>query len=83
MQHQLDRRRRHPDEAQTKLERWVLENGGTGEVCKLLGVTRTAVVSWISPNPNNRKVPSLKHAVRIMELAPHLTVYDLLAGGFQ
>lgn len=79
MQHHSDRRRRHPDEARSKLERWILENGGTGEVCKLLDVTRTAVVSWIKTGAS-RKTPSLKHAVKIMELAPHLTVYDLLEG---
>ena len=70
-----DRRRRHPDHARSKFERWVLEQGGTASVGKLLGVHQITVVKWLSRSAT----PSLALCVRILEEAGNeLTLKNIL-----
>lgn len=73
----LDRRSRHPNEARSKFERWVLSAGGTREVSRRLGVHQVTVSTWTS----RRAMPELKMAAKILKEAKgELTLDDIIEG---
>lgn len=77
---EFDRRKRHPKDARSKLEFWVLEQGGPSRVALQLGVSHTAVGLWTA----KRAVPSLPIAIKILDLAKgYLTVRDILEGSLR
>lgn len=72
-----DRRHRHPDDARSKLERWILEMGGSGTVARLVGVHQVTVGTWLA----RRCSPNLEVAAKILELSKGtLTIADILEG---
>ncbi len=71
----MDRRKREPNEARSKLERWILENGGPGEVSRMLGVHYVTVNTWLS----RRRIPSLPVAIKMIEMSNgFLSAKDIL-----
>jgi hypothetical protein len=72
-----DRRTRHPDDARSKFERWVLEYGGSLAVSKALGVHHITVASWIG----RRGRPNIETAAKILKLAgKDLSIDDIIEG---
>jgi len=72
-----DRRTRHPNDASSKFERWVLGYGGTYEVSKAVGVHQVTVCAWIA----RRTRPNLDCAAKILKLAgKELNLFDLIEG---
>lgn len=66
--------KRHPQDARSKLERWILEQGGPSRVAALIGVSPTIVGLWIQ----RRHSPSLALAIKLVDLARgELTYTDL------
>lgn len=71
---EIDKRHRHPDDAQSKFERWILEYGGTGALALKLGVHQVTVGTWIS----RRAMPSLNFCVAILaEAKGRLSLTDI------
>jgi hypothetical protein len=58
-----DRRFKHPDDARTKFERWICENGGTRALSIAIGVHQLTVTNWTS----RRTRPTLEQTVKIIE----------------
>lgn len=72
-----DKRSRHPDDARSKFERWVLEFGGSYSLSKALGVHHVTVATWIG----KRSRPNMETALRILKLADGaITMDDLMEG---
>lgn len=73
----MDGRKRQPAEARSKFERWILENGGSGEIGKRLGVHQVTVSNWIS----KRAIPNTLIVFKILKLAKNeLTLFDIIKG---
>lgn len=73
----LDKRSRHPDDARSKFEQWVLLSGGTKKVAERLGVHQVTVATWIS----RRSRPELTLAGKIIKAADgYLTIHDIIEG---
>jgi len=71
----MDRRSRHPDDAKTKFEHWVLSQGGTSVVAKKMGTHQVTVSTWIS----RRAIPNTIMTAKILELANgYLTIQDII-----
>lgn len=72
-----DKRARHPDDARSNFDRWVLEMGGSFAVAKLLGVHQVTVATWVG----KRSRPNMETALKILQLAKgRLTIDDLIEG---
>ncbi len=72
-----DLRSRHPDEARSKFERWVLSYGGTSRVAKAVGVHQVSVCAWVA----RRTKPHLEATAKILEIAgKDLTIADIIEG---
>lgn len=73
----MDLRKRDPKTARSKFERWILEQGGTAEVGKLLGVHQATVVKWISKHAR----PSLLVAKKLTEVSNGQLSWDDIIEG--
>lgn len=74
---ELSRRHIHPNDAQSKFERWVRASGGPGVVSKLLGVHNVTVSVWLG----RRASPNIALAKKILEQAKgELTLEDIIDG---
>lgn len=72
-----DLRTRHPDDAQSKLDRWILSYGGSGAVSKALGVHQVTVCAWVG----RRTVPNILTCSKILKLARgYLSLDDIIEG---
>ncbi len=71
-----DGRKRHPRVAKSKFEYWILETGGTEQVSLLLGVHQMTVINWL----NRKTQPPLAIIIRILKLAPQLSLEDVAKG---
>lgn len=73
----LDHRARHPDDARSKFERWVLAFGGSYVVAQAVGVHQVSVCAWTS----RRSKPNLEATMKILELAgKELSIHDIYEG---
>lgn len=74
---QFDLRKRHPNDARSKFERWVLEYGGPSKVAVAVGVSHTTVGVWLQ----RRASPQLGVTKKLLDLARgHLSIEDILEG---
>jgi hypothetical protein len=72
-----DRRTRHPDDARSKFERWVLAYGGSLAVSKAVGVHHITVATWIG----RRGRPNIETTSKLLKLAKgELTIDDVIEG---
>lgn len=72
-----DRRTRHPNDASSKFERWILANGGTFGVSKSIDVHQVTVCAWIA----RRARPNLECTAKLLKLAGKaLTIEDIIEG---
>jgi hypothetical protein len=72
-----DKRTRHPEEARSKFEAWVLSNGGSRGVSNLLGVHQVTVMMWMA----RKSIPSTKPLLKLLEISKgELTAQDIMDG---
>lgn len=72
-----DLRSRHPDEARSKFERWVLSFGGTSRLSREIGVHQVSVCAWVA----RRCKPNIDATAKILELARgELALADIIDG---
>lgn len=72
-----DLRNRHPNDARTKLERFVLEYGGSNAIAKAVGVHQVTVCAWIG----RRARPNIEATSKLLKLAgKKLTLDDVIEG---
>ncbi len=62
--------------AQSKFEYWVFEFGGIDAVAAEVGVTDNTIRNWLQ----RKTQPQLVSILRILKLAPHLTLTDIAKG---
>lgn len=75
--HWVDRRHRNPKDARSKFERWVIEQGGTMAVAKMLDMHHVTVSCWLS----QKFTPNLATAILLIEKSKgELTLEDILEG---
>lgn len=73
----MDARKRRPDEAQSKFEHWVLEQGGTATVGQMIGAHQMTVVQWIK----RRRNPALVTAKKLIDASKGvLSLEDIIEG---
>ncbi len=63
-------------QAKTKFEYWVYSFGGAIAVSKALGVTNPTIFNWL----NRKTQPNIVYIIKILKLAPELTVHDIAKG---
>lgn len=72
-----DRRHVHPDDAQSKFERWVRLFGGPSALARQISVHEVTVGLWIG----RRGSPNLATAKKILDLSDgYLSIDDIIDG---
>ncbi len=64
----MDRRKRDPKTARSKLERWIIDSGGPSKVCKMLDINYATINNWITHN----RIPSLQNTIKMIEMSDGL-----------
>lgn len=73
----MDLRNRKPSEARSKLERWILKQGGTAKLAKKMGCTQASINHWCA----RRAIPSLQAVKKLLEISKgELTLKNILDG---
>lgn len=70
-----DKRSRHPDEARSRLDAWILNQGGATVVAKKLGVHHVTVYAWIA----RRAQPNIETTAKLLKMSRNeLTLEDII-----